>query len=199
MMKDYYTKPVVLMEGTMTNGKYVIKGLRLLILVGSMIGASACSTVSVSSSAKYDPNFDYTRFKTFNWMPKAETSDNLQQTVVAAEVGHMIESEVEKGLEARGFKKLTTGKPDFYLNYHARVQDKVEPQVVTYSCGTRICGSGVDMNRVREGTLILDIIQAENNDVVWQGTSVAVVGDPSQRKEIIETAVSQLLSGFPPK
>jgi hypothetical protein len=177
----------------------MIKGLRWIILVGSMIGASACSTVSVNSSAKYDPNFDYTRFKTYNWMPKTETPDNLQQPVIAAEVGHMIEAEVEKGLEARGFKKLTTGKPDFYLNYHARVQDKIEPQVRTYSCGTRICGSGVDMNRVREGTLILDIIQAEDNDVVWQGTSVAVVADPSQRKEIIEKAVSQLLSIFPPK
>lgn len=183
----------------MTDGKRVFKGLRLLILVGSMIGVSACSTVTVNSSAKYDPKFDYTRFKTFNWMPKAETSDHLQQTPIAAEVGQMIEAEVEKGLEARGYKKLPTGTPDFYLNYHARVQEKVEPQVRTYSCGRSICTSGVDMNQVREGTLILDIIEAENNDVVWEGTSVAVVGDPSQRKEIIETAVSQLLSIFPPK
>ena len=183
----------------MINGEHVIKGLRMLILFGAMIGASACSTVSVNSSAKYDPKFDYSRFKTFNWLPKTETSDSLQQTVIASEVGHMIESEVEKGLEAGGFKKLTTGKPDFYLNYHARVQEKVEPQVVTYSCGHTICGSGVDMNRVREGTLILDIIQAEDNDVVWQGTAVANGVDPSNRKEAIETAVKQLLSVFPPK
>ena len=199
MMTGNCTEPAIWMEGTMTNRKHVFKGLRLLMWVGLMIGAVACSTVSVKSSAKYDPKFDYTRFKTFNWMPRAETSDNLQQTVIAAEVGHMIEAEVEKGLEARGFKKLTAGKPDFYLNYHARIQEKVEPQAVTYSCGNTICTGGVDMNRIREGTLILDIIQAETNDVVWQGTSVAVVGDPSKRKEIIETAVSQMLSIFPPK
>jgi len=153
----------------------------------------------VNSSAKYYPKFDYTHFKTYNWMPKAETSDNLQQTVIAAEVGHMIEAEVEKGLEARGFKKLTTGRPDFYVNYHARVQEKVEPQVLTYNCGYTICSSGVDMKHIREGTLILDIIQADNNDVIWQGTSVANGVDPSNRKEAIETAVSQLLSIFPPK
>ncbi|HTN43183.1 MAG TPA: DUF4136 domain-containing protein [Nitrospiria bacterium] len=183
----------------MINAKGVIKGLRLFVLLGSMIGTAACSTVTVKSSAKYDPNFDYARFKTFNWMPKSASSENLQQTAAAAEVGQMIESEVEKGLEARGFNKSTAGKPDFYLNYHARVQTRVEPQVVTYNCGRGICGQGMDMNQVREGTLILDIIQADSNDVVWQGTAVAEVGDPSRRKEIIETAVRQLLSVFPPK
>ena len=183
----------------MISVKGVINGLRLFILVGSMIGAAACSTISVNTSAKYNPKFDYTRLKTFNWMPKSETTGNLQQTAVAAEVGQMIESEVEKELEARGFKKLTDGIPDFYLNYHAYVQTKVEPQVVTYSCGRGICGQGMELNQIKEGTLILDFIQADNKDVVWQGTAVGVVGDPSKRKAIIETAVRQLLSMFPPK
>jgi Domain of unknown function (DUF4136) len=174
-------------------------GLKFLVLAVGIVGASGCSMVSVTSSAKYDPNVDYGRFKTFDWMPQAESGDNLQQTVIAAEMGHIIRSEVEKGLGVRGFTKATGGKPDFYLNYHGWVQEKIEPQVVTYSCGRSFCGQGVDMNRIREGTLILDIIQADNNEVVWRGTAVARGVNPYTRQEAIEKAVGQLLKVFPPE
>jgi len=183
----------------MKNAIPAFKGWTLIFLIGLVIGVWACSGIAITSSAKYDPNIEYGRYKTFNWMPKANPGDNLQQAIAVAEVGQLIETEVEKGLEAKGFKKLTDGTPDFYLNYHANVQQKVEPNVVYYTCGGRICGQQTDMNRVREGTLILDIIQPESKEVVWRGTAVGQNIDPSQRKEAIQTAVAQLLKVFPPK
>jgi Domain of unknown function (DUF4136) len=196
------------MEDFMINRNDTIKGWRYIFWIGMVIAVSACSSVSVQSSAKYDPNIDYAGYKTFNWMPKDDTADTaeagaaLQSRPITSEAARMIESELEKGLEAKGFKKLASGTPDFYVNYHARVQDKVEPRVQTYTCAGRICGQAIDMNKVREGTMILDIIQPDSNEVVWRGTAVAQAVDavdPSHRKEIIETAVRQLLNVFPPK
>jgi Domain of unknown function (DUF4136) len=179
-----------------------MKGWKFFFWIGTVIAVSACSGVAVKSSAKYDPNIDYAGFKTFSWLPRDPAADALQGTAVAAEASQMIESELEKGLEAKGFQKLTTGKPDFFLNYHAYVQQKIEPRVVAVTCGSRICGTQIDQDQIREGTLILDIIQPDSKEVVWRGTAVAQsvdVVDSSQRKEIIETAVRQLLNVFPPK
>jgi len=178
------------------------KGWRFFVWVGMVIAVSACSGVAVQSSAKYDPNIDYASFKTFSWLPRETGAEVLQGTAITAEASRMIESELEKGLEAKGFKKLTTGKPDFYLNYHAYVQQKIEPRVIAVTCGTRICGTQIDQDQIREGTLVLDIVQPDSKEVVWRGTAVAQsveAVDSSQRKEIIETAIRQLLNVFPPK
>jgi hypothetical protein len=47
--------------------------------------------------------------------------------------------------------------------------------------------------------LVLDIIEADSNRVVWRGTAVGLIGDPSKRQEAIEGAVGRLLQNFPPK
>jgi hypothetical protein len=71
--------------------------------------------------------------------------------------------------------------------------------VVTYACGENICGQGINYERYREGTLVLDIIKPDSNQVIWRGKAVSVIGDPSGRKQAIEAAVGRLLKKFPPK
>jgi hypothetical protein len=75
----------------------------------------------------------------------------------------------------------------------------MEPRAITYSCGESICPQGIDLVKIREGMLVLDIIEADSNRVVWRGTAVGLIGDPSKRQEAIEGAVGRLLQNFPPK
>jgi hypothetical protein len=188
-----------LIERSMNKKHPLMKGLHVLFLFCLMTSAAACSTIAVETH--YEPSVDFSRFKTYNWMSPSETSDNLQETIAAGRVGYLIEAAVERELAARGYEKEKRAgeKPDFFLAYRAHVDEKVKPEVITYSCAESICGQGIDLVRYREGTLVLDIIQADSNQVVWRGTAVSVIGDPSGRKQAIEAAVGQILKNFPPK
>jgi Domain of unknown function (DUF4136) len=173
-----------------------MKTFSMLILACSVIWVTACSALSVSVSTSFEPGTDFSRFKTYAWMPRS-TDDSVQETVVAATVGHLIMDDVEKTLAARGYEKNTSGTPDFYLTYRGYVQEKVVPKVTPYMCGERVCGQDITSETIKQGTLILDVIQADSKQVVWRGTAVGMT-DPSQREQLIAEAVQQLFKKFPP-
>ena len=50
----------------------------------------------------------------------------------------------------------------------------------------------------RAGTLLLNIINLETGYVIWVGNADAIVVDKSNREELINQAVSELLFQFPP-
>ena len=177
----------------------LIKSSYGLFLFCLMASITACSTIAVET--RYEPSVDFSRFKTYNWMPESEPSGNLQETIAAGRVGNLIVPAVERELAARGYEKekRTGEKPDFFVAYRARADEKVVPRVVTYSCSENICGQGINYERYREGTLVLDIIKPDSNQVVWRGKAVSVIGDPSKRQQAIEAAVRKILKNFPPK
>jgi hypothetical protein len=52
-----------------------------------------------------------------------------------------------------------------------------------------------------EGTLILDIVDVKEHQLVWRGTAKAVVDEnatPEQRQARIDQAVSMILDKYPP-
>ena len=52
-----------------------------------------------------------------------------------------------------------------------------------------------------EGTLILDVIDREKNELVWRGSASKTIDEmdsPEQRVSTIEAAVEKLLKDFPP-
>jgi hypothetical protein len=173
-----------------------MKNFHLLLLACSVIGITACSSLSVTVSTTFEPAANFSRFKTYDWMPKTG-EESPQETAIAAAVGHLIMDDVEKELTARGYEKQTSGTPDFYLAYRAYVQEKVVPTVTPYMCGTRVCGQDITYDNIRQGTLIVDVIQADSKQVVWRGTAIGVT-DPSKREELIALAVKQLFEKFPP-
>jgi len=171
--------------------------IRVFLLLFVTTWATACSTTFPVTST-YEPSMDYSRLKTYDWMPRTGTGDDLNETIIAKTVGQLIEKAVDRELAAKGYVKQPGEKPDFYVAYRASVEEKSEPKVQTYTCGTRICSQGVDISHYRQGTLILDIIQGETKEVIWRGSTVRVT-DPSQRETIINEAVKGILSQFPPK
>jgi len=174
-----------------------MKGVRVFLFFCIMTWATACSTTFPVTST-FLPSMDYSPLKTYDWMPRVASDDNLNETIVAKTVGHLIEIAVDRELTAKGYVKQPAGKPDFYIAYRASVEEKTEPRMETYSCGHTICSGGVSIDKYRQGTLILDIISPDTKEVIWRGSTVRTA-DPSQREAIINEAVKVILSQFPPK
>ena len=178
----------------------VLAALLLMVLC-------ACWTLSVNSD--YDPAFDFSGFRTWNWLtgPQAATVD---PRLPAGLVEERIRTSLVRHLAARGFQRSASVKPDFRVGFHAAVKDKISVQTVNRAVGYRpgwgdrggMMRSGTYVLEYEQGTLILDIVDSSTDRLVWRGSAQAEVDSdatPEKREKRIDAAVGQILESFPPR
>lgn len=196
--------------------------LRLLYGVFFCATLSTCTTMDIHSD--YDPSMDFSRLKTYAWLerPASEIDDpRVHDEFLASRVRLAVERE----LVAKGYRKPTSGQPDFLVGYHAAIEKKIDTYKInrTYTQPTypgnlyrpyrypnRYPGRypswtvSVPETRVREydlGTLVLDIIDGASQGPIWRGSAQAEVNfsaDPEKRQQRINEAVRRILERFPP-
>ena len=166
-------------------------------LPGAAILALALSAVAASAQEvklDYDHDVDFSRYKTFGWSVAQQPAKNPANHI-------RITRAVEEGLAGKGLSKDASGIPDAYLMYTGRVGDKVK--VTGHSGGSSWEPTNlrtmVDLNKVREGTLVLEMYDARTKDIVWRGVASGVGVRDDAMEEAIREAVKKLLEGYPPK
>ncbi len=183
--------------------KASIIGFALLLIF------SGCAP-SARITSDYDDNIDFTTYRTFDWMtPPGEIEDPLGGYPTVA---LRIKNAIENNLEEKGFAKVESG-PDFYVVYHASIKHKLSrayidtwgyyyPRYRRYPPGRRgyppTAWGFVYVDAYDEGTLVIDIVDAQTNELAWRGTATGTVGDPRRAREKINEAVHLILESFPP-
>lgn len=154
-------------------------------------------------TSDYDETVDFNDYTSFTWMAKPDQiRDNLTRL---GQLQEKIESAVETNLVSHGFKKATDN-PDFYVVYHAAVEQQITGATIdTWGYGYRrpyrrggVVFADVSVDTYQQGTLIIDIVDAAQNELVWRGTAVGAVSSPQQAVEKIDEAVKRILTNFPP-
>ena len=162
-----------------------------LTLVLLLLGADASAQ---EIKLDYDHDVDFSRYKTFAWSVAQQPAKNPANHV-------RITRAVEEAFTAKGLNKDTAGIPDAYLMYVGRVGDKVK--VTGHSGGSSWEPTNlrtmVDLNKVREGTLVLEMYDARTKDVVWRGVASEVGVRDDAMEEAIRAAVKKLVDGYPPQ
>ena len=180
-----------------------------LALLAVGLSLAACSGLKVGHD--YDPSADYSGYRSFDFFPGGkELSGNphLDTPFVEARIRESIVST----LTSRGYQKVEDRTPDFYVNYHLSVQQKLSSSNVNVHYGVGSYGSwgGVGIGtstapRVRqyeEGTLVIDLIDGASRKMVWRGTgSGALDRDPTPEETTrgVSNAVTKILDQFPPE
>ncbi len=180
-----------------------------IVGVAAAMLVAGCAVMDVTSD--YDPGFDFASFKTYQWLPgkgklpgRGEVTDDLLD-------GH-VRRAVEKELTAKGYAPRAHGAPDFLVTFHAIVEDKVYAHVINdyyggygyagyYGYRRTRTGPRVETYQYKQGTLIIDVIDAAARKVVWRGTvegEVDMYKDPQKRIERLNEAVRRALAQFPP-
>lgn len=179
-----------------------------VVLVG-MIVASGCSSITVRYD--YDQTADFTKYKTFGWLPQ-QTTTTSTSAQAARQANSLIDkrilSAVNSDLTGKKGMSIDTQNPDLLLVYHIGAVDKVD--VTSYGYGYPYAGGwgygygygGVDVYNYTEGTLMVDFIDGETKELVWRGTATGVI-DPnpsaSSSEKQINAAVDKMLKNYPPK
>lgn len=176
--------------------KLILKPLTLLIVI---LAFSSCSSVRVV--ADYDKQVDFNEFKTFAFykpgIDKAEISDLDKRRILKA---------IEGELLAKGFKKSET--PDLLVSIIASSREKIDVYNNFYGPGwgwgwnPYLYGNYNSVSTSTEGVLYIDLINANNKELVWQGQGVGYLNTSNNidKKEArIKEFVKTILEKYPPQ
>ena len=171
-----------------------------LVLVLSLLVFLGCSSISVSSD--YEESTDFSELKTFAWMLKTPEG-NIDLGVVNPLVRSRIQDAIATELASQGYLQIIDGAADFQVTYHARTQEKIEVQPMPGPMIRPRWGTGyADVYQYEEGTLIIDLIHAKMQHLIWRGIAKGSVDwqeSHEQRTKLIDEAVQKILAQFPPK
>jgi len=180
-----------------------VAGLALAAAAAALAG---CATFTAHSD--FDPEADFTRLRTYAWVPRTLTDVPRDPRVDNALLDGRVRRAVDATLAQKGFVPAPEGAaPDFKLNYHIALEQRFDVQTIpsTYGYGLGWWGgpgyADVYVDQYEEGTLFLDVIDARRNALIWRGyTAGRVLPElsPEEREQRTLEAVQAILAKFPP-
>lgn len=175
------------------------KKLQLAVCSMALLVFSACSTIKVTTD--YDRSADFAKYKAFDFVQinvSGAISELNQNRIINA-----IKAEMEK----KGFTQ-DEANPDFLVNATAILQDKKSVSADTYGYGgvyrpyrwgVGATTTSFNVYEYQYGSLIIDVVDAVSNQLVWQGTGDKEIDSPAKDPDTaIANAIAQILAGFPP-
>jgi uncharacterized protein DUF4136 len=176
----------------------------IIQLVAVMIGFISCGP-SLQVTSDYDKSVDFQQYKTFA-LYKAEKLSNASISQLNQErIFNSIRNEMQK----KGFTE-TGINPDLLLNPVAIIKDKVSVSPGTdyygyggvyrpYGPGYSFSATSYNIQHYKDGSLIIDLIDAASKKLVWQGIGNSEIDKPIKDPETqIPKAVQMIMADFPP-
>ena len=153
----------------------------------------SCSGVKIYKTDSY-PGFTLSSYKTFDFF--LMTGDSAMQKESPQRV-EWIKQEISKQLVARGLTQSVN--PELLINIGIVVEDKVQTRQTNLATdaphyyGQRNYkweSEEIPIDRYKEGTVTIDLVNRERNALVWQGLaqSVIVSKDEDSKKNIAKGA-----------
>jgi hypothetical protein len=173
---------------------------RLFTLIGILILGAACSN-RIKVNSDYDRDVNLKLYKSYSWLPAKEIEDKNNPLVYNELTDKRIKKAVDLQFQIKGIA-LNVVDPDLRVHYHIVIDNKsaVRTSAYGYYYSPYWTRSHMDVYRYREGTLIIDLMDAKNNNLVWRGWGVSVLNDNdlTMEEEEINDAVYRILKEFPP-
>lgn len=168
----------------------------LLLFTGIM---TSCSSVRVASD--YDQQANFAQYRTYAFfkpgIDKAEISDLDKKRILRS---------IENEMAAKGFTK--SEDPDILVSIFTKTNENIniyQNNMMGYGYGWGwhpwYWGAGHNtVNRTSDGTLYIDLIDADQKELVWQGMGTAALAkDVDRKQKRIDQIVNKILAKYPPK
>jgi hypothetical protein len=169
--------------------------LFILLCIGIL---TSCSSVKVVSD--YDTKVDFSTYKTFAFykkgIDKASVSDLDKKRIMRA---------IENELIEKGFTK--SENPDLLISIFtkSREQVNVTDNNLGYGFGWGynpwfFGSTNLNINQYTEGTLFIDFIDKNKNELIWQGigSGAMKLSNIDKKEERINEFVNKIILAYPP-
>lgn len=150
----------------------------------------------------YDRAVNFSNYKTFNFHP------NMNLSTISELDGKRILNAIEDQMKAKGFR--LSDAPDLYIDVVPSTRTR-KKQAGSVGIGLGNWGRNFGVNigtsvpitkRVEDSSLVLEMIDTNSNQMIWQGVfedTVNASNSPVDKEGIVNKSVSELLLNFPPK
>ncbi len=179
-----------------------MKYLKTTLIIGLL---SFWGCASMTTTTDYDPDTDFSKYKTYSWYDGEVPADD------ALSANPLAKKRVVKSIDAYlASKGYTTAESDvdFVVIIHAGTKEKI--QINNYGYGGygygmygRGWGPGYGMSQTDvtyydETTLVIDIADADKKELVWRGTGTGIIRGKLTDEER-DAVIAKILENFPPK
>ena len=181
--------------------------LQLAAVVGAIALLAGCAS-GPEVRGDYDRAVDFGKYKTYGFVSQAGTGSGFQSIA-----SQMMQTAAAREMEARGYTK--SENPDLVINFKGRLEEKTDIESTPapyygpgwgyggmhggYYGGYGYGGSQVTTRRYHVGTLVMDIVDREKRQAVFQGGVEGVVSKKmmENREAAINNAIKGIFSKYP--
>lgn len=147
----------------------------------------------------YDKSAHMTEYKTFGWETSLSIESRNNPLYYNELNDKRIKNAVAVQMESHLYKY--SEDPDLSIHYHIIIEDKTVMRTDPYGYyyGPYWMRSEVSIYEYQEGTLIIDLMDAKTDNLVWRGwiTNFLKNRDPEKMEESINNAVRQIFAEYP--
>lgn len=178
-------------------------GLFLTLLSFSVLLSACGSSYKILKTRKAD-SFKLSDYPTYGFFDVEATGDTLSRNY-EQNVG-IIKEAIAKNLQARGLDEARDAS--LKINIALNVKEQVQTRQTDFRTDglPRYMGQRryswkseeVVTGKYREGTIVVDLVDAANNRMVWQGGASGIIPEKTKNfKEDINQAISEVVAKIP--
>jgi hypothetical protein len=174
----------------------------LAILVPVLV--IACASGPSAPETMRDVQSDFGAYKTFGWVNPPTAAGSADSASI---VDGYIRTAIANDLKAKGYVEAAPGtEPDLAIEYEAAKSEKLKNNPFRIGVGVGSYGSsgggsvGVGssgVKEVKEGSLVVHVIDPARKSEVWRGSIARELGKKGVQPELVQAAVTELLQDFP--
>lgn len=180
-----------------------------VLVAAAMTAAVSCSSTRVSSDR--DSQADFSTYSTFSWRAASAPADPRPTTGASQIVDGRIRRALAQELTAKGYRLAEAGEADLEVTYYTSLSSQLQMYTTGWGYGWGYgprWGYGYSYwpgwsmttaSTYLEGTIIVDIIDRERNQLVWRGVITSALSKKSASDERIDQAMTRVLADFPPR
>ena len=183
----------------------VRSGMKALLALATLALAGCASGPEIR--ADYDRAADFGKYRSYGFVANAGTDSGDFKSLST----QMLQNAAAREMEARGY--VRSDDPDLVINFKGQLEEKVDIESTPapyYGPGWGYAGWGgaywggwggteVTTRRYNVGTLVMDVVDREKRQVVYQGGVEGVVTREmmQNREASINAAVGHIFSKYP--
>lgn len=170
-----------------------LRNCAMLMLLPVMI--AGCSAVNYEVHVDRDPGMG--RHATWAWHPRGNRVAIVEPRR-AGDAHERIKAAVAQALAAKGVQLAAQGSPQVLVAFDLGAVQRTQ---VTEWAETNFMGRATSTptatRQVRQGTLIVYLIDAGTNRLVWRGRADATVENPDDAASRINEIVARMFADYP--
>jgi hypothetical protein len=190
----------------MSIGVAVMRALSALVRIGvlSLLALSAGCASKPEIRVDADPSANLSSYQSFSFFSELATDKSQYSTMITSRLKDATRREMQK----RGYTEAPQDA-QLLVNFNTNVQSRTEvhssPSAGFYGYRSGMYGSwasyptDVYTKQYKEGTLAIDIVDAQKKQLVWQGVAQARLTDAMLKKpdETIDSIIADIFEKYP--